>query len=124
MAAIPPTVASLSRERLAGAAVTAWCEPADYGPVHHAVAAAGPGDVILIDAGGRPDAAMIGELLSGAARLKGIAGLAVDGKFGPLTEAAVRGFQQALHTDIPTMAVDGVVGPMTWQALVSGMLYL
>lgn len=66
-------------ERLAGAAVTAWCEPADYGPVHHAIAAAGPGDVILVDAGGRPDAAMIGELLSGAARLKGVAGLAVDG---------------------------------------------
>ena len=49
-------------------------------------------------------------------------GLAVDGDFGPKTEAAVRGFQQALHADIPSMAVDGVVGPMTWQALVSGML--
>ena len=49
-------------------------------------------------------------------------GLAVDGRFGPLTEAAVRGFQQALHMDIPALAVDGVVGPMTWQALVSGML--
>lgn len=66
-------------ERLAGTAVTAWCEPADYGPVHHAIDAAGPGDVVLVDAGGRPDAAMIGELLSGAARLKGIAGIAVDG---------------------------------------------
>jgi len=34
----------------------------------------------------------------------------------------VRGFQQALHTDIPSVAVDGIVGPVTWQALVSGML--
>ncbi len=49
-------------------------------------------------------------------------GLAVDGSFGPLTEEAVRGFQQALHTDIATVAVDGVVGPVTWRALVSGML--
>ncbi|HYJ75779.1 MAG TPA: peptidoglycan-binding protein [Kineosporiaceae bacterium] len=49
-------------------------------------------------------------------------GLAVDGVFGPKTEAAVRGFQQALHTDIPSVAVDGIVGPVTWQALVSGML--
>jgi len=49
-------------------------------------------------------------------------GLAIDGKFGPLTEAAVQGFQQALHLDIPTVTVDGVVGPVTWQALVSGML--
>lgn len=49
-------------------------------------------------------------------------GLAVDGIFGPKTDAAVRGFQQALHADIPSVTVDGIVGPMTWQALVSGML--
>jgi len=46
----------------------------------------------------------------------------VDGIFGPTTEAAVRGFQQALALDIPSVAVDGIVGPITWQALVSGML--
>jgi peptidoglycan hydrolase-like protein with peptidoglycan-binding domain len=49
-------------------------------------------------------------------------GLAVDGIFGPRTDAAVRGFQQALHADIPSVTVDGIVGPVTWQALVSGML--
>ena len=49
-------------------------------------------------------------------------GLQVDGIFGPKTDAAVRGFQQALHRDIPSVAVDGIVGPVTWRALVSGML--
>jgi peptidoglycan hydrolase-like protein with peptidoglycan-binding domain len=49
-------------------------------------------------------------------------GLTVDGIFGAKTEAAVRGFQQALRTDVPSVVVDGVVGPVTWQALVSGML--
>jgi len=44
-------------------------------------------------------------------------GLAVDGDFGPKTDQAVRGFQQALG-----IAVDGIVGPVTWRALVSGML--
>ncbi len=44
-------------------------------------------------------------------------GLAVDGIFGPKTEAAVRDFQQALG-----ITVDGIVGPQTWRALVSGML--
>jgi 4-hydroxy-4-methyl-2-oxoglutarate aldolase len=33
----------------------------------------------VVDAGGRSDAAMIGELLGGAARRKGIAGIVVDG---------------------------------------------
>jgi len=49
-------------------------------------------------------------------------GLQVDGAFGPKTDAAVRGFQQALAADLPSVAVDGIVGPITWQALVSGML--
>jgi peptidoglycan hydrolase-like protein with peptidoglycan-binding domain len=49
-------------------------------------------------------------------------GLAVDGIFGPKTDAAVRGFQNALHQDIPSVTVDGIVGPVTWRALVSGML--
>jgi peptidoglycan hydrolase-like protein with peptidoglycan-binding domain len=46
----------------------------------------------------------------------------IDGIFGPKTDAAVRGFQQALSLDIPSVKVDGIVGPITWQALVSGML--
>ncbi|GAB1691264.1 peptidoglycan-binding domain-containing protein [Krasilnikovia sp. M28-CT-15] len=46
----------------------------------------------------------------------------IDGIFGPVTERFVRDFQQAIKADVPSMAVDGIVGPMTWQALISGML--
>ena len=41
----------------------------------------------------------------------------VDGIFGPQTDRFVRGFQTALG-----IASDGIVGPVTWRALVSGML--
>jgi peptidoglycan hydrolase-like protein with peptidoglycan-binding domain len=44
-------------------------------------------------------------------------GVEVDGIFGPITDTAVRGFQNALG-----LAVDGIVGPLTWRARVSGML--
>jgi peptidoglycan hydrolase-like protein with peptidoglycan-binding domain len=43
--------------------------------------------------------------------------LEVDGICGPETEGLVRGFQQALG-----ITLDGIVGPVTWRALVSGML--
>ena len=49
-------------------------------------------------------------------------GLKVDGIFGPQTNSTVRGFQHALSLDVPSVVVDGIVGPVTWQALVSGML--
>ena len=49
-------------------------------------------------------------------------GLTVDGIFDHQTDSTVRGFQHALSLDIPSVTVDGIVGPVTWQALVSGML--
>ena len=49
-------------------------------------------------------------------------GVQVDGIFGPQTDEAVRGFQDALSQGSPGIAVDGIVGPVTWRALVSGML--
>ena len=48
--------------------------------------------------------------------------LAVDGLFGPKTEASVRAFQKAMATEVAGFRVDGIVGPQTWQALVSEAL--
>jgi peptidoglycan hydrolase-like protein with peptidoglycan-binding domain len=42
-------------------------------------------------------------------------GVAVDGVFGPITEQAVKEFQQGAN-----LQVDGIVGPQTWGALPNG----
>ena len=43
-------------------------------------------------------------------------GLSIDGEFGPLTDEAVRKFQQESR-----LKVDGIVGPMTWTALLDAV---
>jgi len=65
--------------RLLGPAVTAWCEPGDIGAALYAVALAKAGDVIVIDAGGCLQTAVVGEHLCGSARRKGVAGLVANG---------------------------------------------
>src|SRR5262249_3055223 len=44
--------------RLFGRAVTALCEPPDFGAVLYAMDAAGPGDVVMIAAGAHGETAM------------------------------------------------------------------
>ena len=65
--------------RLAGRARTVRVEPPDFGAVLHAVDRAEAGDVLLIAAGGRLDVAVLGDILGGVARRRGVAGVACDG---------------------------------------------
>ena len=65
--------------RLFGRAVTVRCEPPDFGAVLHALELVGPGQVLVIAAGGRDDAAMTGEILGGYLHDKGCAGVVCDG---------------------------------------------
>jgi regulator of RNase E activity RraA len=64
---------------LFGRAVTALCEPPDFGAVLWALEQVGPGDVLAIAAGGVREFAMIGEILSGHLRRRGAAGVVCDG---------------------------------------------
>ena len=65
--------------RLFGQAVTVRCEAPDFGAVLQALDVIERGQVLVIDAGGYRDAAMIGDILSGHLRAKGVAGLICDG---------------------------------------------
>lgn len=65
--------------RITGFAVTVECPPGDNLMLHLAVAEAKPGVIIVADAGGYLGAGAWGEVLTVAAQVRDVAGLAIDG---------------------------------------------
>jgi 4-hydroxy-4-methyl-2-oxoglutarate aldolase len=77
--AIRPLRPAGTQPRLFGQAVTVRCEAPDFGAVLHALDVIQSGQVLVIAAGGYREAAMIGDILSGHLRRKGVAGVVCDG---------------------------------------------
>jgi RraA family protein len=65
--------------KLCGPAFTVRTSPGDNLLVHKAIDIAEPGDVIVVDAGGVCDNAIIGELMSARAEQRGVAGMVIWG---------------------------------------------
>ncbi|MBP1884671.1 RraA family protein [Sinorhizobium mexicanum] len=64
---------------LAGAAFTVKTRPGDNLMIHKALLMAGPGDVIVVDAGGDLTNALVGELMLSHARAIGVTGVVING---------------------------------------------
>src|SRR5258706_5043844 len=65
--------------KLCGPAFTVRTSPGDNLLVHKAIDTAEPGDVIVVDAGGVNDNAIIGELMSARAQQRGVGGMEARG---------------------------------------------
>jgi 4-hydroxy-4-methyl-2-oxoglutarate aldolase len=78
--------------RICGIAATVECPPGDNLALHHAVAAAQPGSVLVATTGGHLLAGAWGEILTVAARAKGVSGLAMDGAVRDIAAIAELGF--------------------------------
>ncbi len=73
---------------MAGAAFTVRVPPGDNLLVHKALDSAAPGDVIVVDAGGVCEQAIIGEQMAAHAATRGIAGMVI---FGAIRDSAELG---------------------------------
>lgn len=82
---------------MCGPAVTVWTRPGDILYVLKATDLVQTGDVLVVDSGGRADAAVIGDIAGGALRDRGCVGLVVDG--------AVRDIDGLDEVGLPTFAV-------------------
>ena len=92
--------------RLVGTAFTVRTRPGDNLMVHKAIEMAEPGDVIVVDAGGALDNAIIGELMAGWAEKRGVAGFVIDG--------AIRDSEALGEGDFPVYAA-GVTHRGPWK---------
>jgi len=64
---------------LAGPAITVKSRPGDNLMLHKALDLAGPGDVVVVDAGGDLTNALLGEMMLAHANYRGLAGVVVNG---------------------------------------------
>jgi 4-hydroxy-4-methyl-2-oxoglutarate aldolase len=78
--------------RLAGSARTVRCLPGDNLALHLAIAAAKPGEVLVVDYGGSTESGPFGEVMALACQMRGIAGMVIDGAVRDSEQIAAMGF--------------------------------
>src|SRR3954471_2750064 len=96
--AVSPAIRCLTGDahRVCGPACTVKVFPGDNLMVHKALDVLEPGDVVVIDAGGSSQNAVLGDLISTKARHRGAAGFVVDGY--------VRDLPNIKELDLPVFA--------------------
>ncbi len=76
----------------AGTALTVRCQLGDNLALHRAIAAAAPGDVLVVDYGGSTDSGPFGEIMALACQLRSIAALVTDGSVRDSAKLIEMGF--------------------------------
>lgn len=84
------------RKTLAGPALTVRVRPGDNLFLHKAIDLAQPGDVLVVDAGGGLNSAIVGAMMTNYAKSRGIEALVIDG--------AVRDVAELGAIDFPVLA--------------------
>jgi RraA family protein len=92
-AAIKPVLPGM---QMTGTAHTIRCYPGDYLTLLKALAEAREGEVLVVDGGGVPEAALLGTLMAIEARRKGLRGFVIDG--------AVRDLRGLKQVGVPVFA--------------------
>jgi RraA family protein len=80
------------RKKFAGPALTVRVRPGDNLFLHKAIDLAQPGDVIVVDAGGALNTAIVGAMMSNYAKSRGVEAMIIDGAIRDVEELAALDF--------------------------------
>ncbi len=98
--------------KLLGPALTVRTYPADNLMIHKAATLAQPGDVVVVDAGGHLDTAVLGDMLAYSMKVHGVVGTVIDGAARDVDGLVALGFAtfaRALSPMGPVKASPGSV---------------
>lgn len=102
LGALDPAIQALDRRMtVVGRAYTVQCPPGDNLTVHKAMVEAQPGDVLVVSCGGYLNAGGFGELMALACRVKGIAGIVIDGACRDKNDLIKMGFPTFVRGTCP-----------------------
>lgn len=119
--AIRPLCPAGQQPRLFGRAVTARCEPPDFGAVLYALEQIQPGDVLVIAAHGHAETAMIGEILGGHLQRRGGQGIVCDGAIRDVAQlAAMPAFSVFSRTITPRGPTSAERGEVNVAVMIGG----
>lgn len=111
LAVVDPAIRPMTgRPTLSGPALTVLCRPDDNLMIHAAIDMAQPGDVIVVSAGGGLQTALVGELLSAWAKVRGVAGFVIDGAVRDVESLHLPTFARGTSPRAPFRVAAGEVG--------------
>jgi 4-hydroxy-4-methyl-2-oxoglutarate aldolase len=96
--------------KIAGPALTVRGYPADELTIGKAIETAQKGDVIVVDARGVKQAALMGGIGFGYCWMKGVEGVVIDGATRDVEELRAYGFPVFARATVPTSAVSASMG--------------
>ena len=105
-----------------GAAFTLRCWPADNLTLHRAVELAEPGVILVIDGGTGRDSALLGDILVYAARLRGVAGIVLQGLVRDSAAIAAQGLPVFAQGATARGPVKETLGPIQVPIQCGGVL--
>lgn len=108
--------------KLAGPATTVFCHVGDNLTLHKAIEIAAPGDVLVVEAGGYKEAGgMWGEIMSFAAKARGIEGLVIDGAVRDVKAIREMAFKVFARAVSPGGTVKATMGKINEPVVCGGL---
>lgn len=124
LAAVDPAIKPVGyKGQLIGPALTVKVAQGDNLMYYVGMELAKPGDVIVIDAGGFEDRAILGELMSGFCKMRGVRGIIVDGAirdYNPLAE--MENFQVYARSATPDGPYKNGPGEVNTPVIIGGRI--